>query len=115
MKGNDIGTTLDERQSTYGEFKDHAMITQNIKKAMVDSKNWRLLSESKKECLEMVAHKIGRILNGDPDYIENFRDIAGYATLVCRQLAVTEGATDARVIKIRNVGGEWVEESIKKT
>lgn len=111
---NDISATLKERQSTYGSFDDHAMITQNIKKAMVDSKNWRLLSESKKECLEMVAHKIGRILNGDPDYIENFHDIAGYATLVCNQLAITEGATNARVIKTRNVGGKWVDDNIKK-
>jgi hypothetical protein len=85
-----IDSTLDERQSTYGEFKDHAMITQNIKKAMVDSKNWRLLSESKKECLEMVAHKIGRILNGDPDFHDSWHDIIGYVTLIERELRPSE-------------------------
>jgi hypothetical protein len=83
---NDISATLKERQSTYGSFDDHAMITQNIKKAMVDSKNWRLLSESKKECLEMVAHKIGRILNGDPDFHDSWHDIIGYVTLIEREL-----------------------------
>ena len=83
---NDISAALKERQSTYGSFDDHAMITQNIKKAMVDSKNWRLLSESKKECLEMVAHKIGRILNGDPDFHDSWHDIIGYVTLIEREL-----------------------------
>jgi len=87
---NDISATLKERQSTYGSFGDHAMITQNIKKAMVDSKNWRLLSESKKECLEMVAHKIGRILNGDPDFHDSWHDIIGYVTLIERELRPSE-------------------------
>ena len=87
---NDISATLKERQSTYGSFDDHAMITQNIKKAMVDSKNWRLLSESKKECLEMVAHKIGRILNGDPDFHDSWHDIIGYVTLIERELRPSE-------------------------
>ena len=81
-----IDSTLDERQATYGDFADHAMITQQIKKAMVDSRNWRLLSESKKECLEMVAHKIGRILNGDPEFHDSWHDIIGYVTLIERTL-----------------------------
>ena len=38
------------------------------------------------ECLEMIAHKIGRILNGDPNYGDSWRDIAGYATLVADRL-----------------------------
>ena len=88
--GKGIDSTLDERQATYGDFADHAMITQQIKKAMVDSKNWRLLSESKKECLEMVAHKIGRILNGDPDFHDSWHDIIGYVTLIERELRPNE-------------------------
>jgi len=34
----------------------------------------------------MIAHKIGRILNGDPDYQDSWHDIIGYARLVERQL-----------------------------
>ena len=30
----------------------------------------------------MIQHKIGRVLNGDPNYDDNYRDIAGYATLL---------------------------------
>jgi len=30
----------------------------------------------------MILHKIARILNGDPEYSDNWHDIAGYATLI---------------------------------
>ena len=77
-----IDKVLAERGSRYGEFSAHAMITQNIKRAMYDSPNWRTLSDDKKEALEMIAHKIGRILNGDPNYADSWTDIIGYAKLV---------------------------------
>jgi hypothetical protein len=77
-----IENTLAERETRYGKFTDHAEITQNIKAAMVSSKNWKDLSKDKKEALEMIAHKIGRILNGDPEYLDSWHDIVGYAKLV---------------------------------
>lgn len=77
-----IEQTLQERGNRYGEFKGHARITQNIKRAMVDSPNWAGLSDDKKEALEMVAHKMGRILNGDPEYADSWHDIIGYSKLV---------------------------------
>lgn len=79
---SDIEKTLAERGSRYGSFSGHALITQNIKRAMQNSPNWATLSDDKKECLEMVAHKIGRILNGDPEYADNWHDIIGYTKLV---------------------------------
>ena len=82
----DIEATLEERGTRYGDFADHAYITQNLKKAMVDSPNWEKLSPSMKECLEMVAHKIGRILNGDPEYADSWHDIIGYTRLIEQQL-----------------------------
>ena len=82
----EIDKILADRNGNYGNFEDHAMITQNIKAAMRDSKNWNCLSVDKKEALEMVAHKIGRILNGKPDYIDSWTDIIGYITLVERKL-----------------------------
>jgi len=43
---------------------------------------WERLDPIHKESLEMNAHKIARILNGDPNYADSWHDIAGYATLV---------------------------------
>lgn len=81
-----IETTLIERGSRYGAFNEHARITQNIKRAMLDSRNWEILSDDKKECLEMIAHKLGRILNGDPEYHDSYHDIIGYTKLVADTL-----------------------------
>ena len=47
---------------------------------------WGRLNTAQEEALEMIAHKIARIINGDPDYKDNWHDIAGYATLVERSL-----------------------------
>ena len=69
------------RGSRYGEFAEHARITQNIKAAMVDSPNWAKLPHYQKEALEMVAHKFGRLLNGDFMYEDNLIDTVGYAQL----------------------------------
>jgi hypothetical protein len=79
---SDIQATLEQRGNRYGDFKEHARITQNIKRAMIDSPNWAALSDDKKEALEMTAHKIGRILNGDPEYADSWHDVIGYVRLV---------------------------------
>lgn len=80
--GNNIQDTLNERGNRYGAFTSHADITQKIKHVMSDTQNWDDLSNDKREALEMIAHKIGRILNGDPNYDDSWVDIAGYAQLV---------------------------------
>jgi hypothetical protein len=38
------------------------------------------------EAMDMIFHKIGRILNGDPNYADSWIDIAGYAKLVADRL-----------------------------
>lgn len=82
-----IDSTLAERGSRYGSFTEHARITQAIKAAMMGSPNWASLAPDQREALEMVAHKAGRILNGDPDYHDSWHDIVGYAKLVADRLA----------------------------
>jgi hypothetical protein len=81
-----IDQPLAERGSRYGEFDDHANLTQGIKDVMKLGPNWYLMTDDMKEALEMVAHKIGRILNGDPGYIDSWTDIIGYTRLVEKRL-----------------------------
>lgn len=81
-----IDATLAERGSRYGSFTEHARITQAIKRAMADSPNWEKLADDQREALEMVAHKAGRILNGDPDFHDSWYDIIGYVKLVADRL-----------------------------
>lgn len=77
---------ISERGSRYGKFKDGADIMQSLKDTMRDVDGWNNLTASQKEALDMIQHKIGRILNGDPTYDDSWKDIAGYATLIVNEL-----------------------------
>jgi len=87
-----IDATLAERGARYGTLVGHALITQGMKQVMHASPKWSVLRVDQKEALEMVAHKIGRILNGDPDYIDSWTDIIGYTRLVEVDLISREAA-----------------------
>lgn len=76
---------LDERGSRYGVFTEHAEVSQSLKAALYAGMQ-RELAADQKESLEMICHKMARIVNGDPDYEDSWRDIAGYATLVADRL-----------------------------
>lgn len=78
----DISAILAERGSRYGRFDAHALVTQRLKQALSSGANWDFLEPDAKEALEMIVHKMGRVLNGDPDYDDSWKDIAGYAQLI---------------------------------
>jgi hypothetical protein len=89
MKANDITKTLTDRGNKYGPFVGHADVTQKLKVVMYEHNGfagWDRLAPDQREALEMIAHKVGRILNGDPNYDDSWIDIAGYATLVADRL-----------------------------
>jgi len=82
-----IDDTLKDRGTKYGKFNKHAELTQRLKTIMRSAPGWHNnLTDSQRECLEMVQHKIGRILNGDPKYIDSWVDIIGYTKLVIDEL-----------------------------
>lgn len=82
----DITETLQVRKANYGDFRDQAMLCQQLKAAMQKHPNYADLPPSMKESLEMIQHKISRIINGDPFYKDSWTDIIGYATIVERHL-----------------------------
>lgn len=89
----DVNETLAERGSRYGKFKDHAEITQKLKNQIADFRFIHKkppLSPDQQEALDMICHKIGRIVNGDPNYADSWIDIAGYAKLVADRLEGVE-------------------------
>lgn len=77
-----LAGTLAARGSRYGSFETNGRIAQELKAVMRGSPNWSSLSGAQAEALDMFASKISRLLTGDPDYADNWHDIAGYATLV---------------------------------
>lgn len=82
-----INDTLAARGACYGTFAGHADVTQKLKWALSFGENFESLEAVHLEALEMIAHKMGRIVNGDPNYADSWHDIAGYATLVEQWLA----------------------------
>jgi hypothetical protein len=87
-QGSDVVAILAERGSRYGRFTDHSSVTQRLKTVMRNhmAGKWDRLADDQKEAIEMIAHKLGRIANGDPDYADSWVDIAGYAKLVADRL-----------------------------
>lgn len=77
-----IEKTLKQRQKTHGDFLTHALIAQSIKCQMFNAHGYGALDAMQREALDMIAHKIARVLNGNPDVHDHWHDIAGYATLV---------------------------------
>lgn len=91
--GTKIDATLAERGNRYGDFTDHAKIAEALHGILIgdtpDGKfntSWGVMKPFQRQALRVIAYKIARILNGDPDYVDNWHDIQGYAKLVEERL-----------------------------
>ncbi len=79
---------LTERGKVHGKYLDHAHATQALKTILRIELQRRAargqppLSLCQIESLDMIVHKIGRILAGDADHADHWDDIAGYAKLI---------------------------------
>lgn len=82
----DVKNILTERGKVHGNFTNHAQFAQSLKHIAQTSANWNKLTNVQTEGLEMILHKVARILAGDPNHADHWDDIAGYATLVSERL-----------------------------
>jgi len=87
---NSIDEVLAERGTNYGEFPNHASLSQRLKSTfdnhVVKYGHPELFTDTMNEAIEMVMHKLARIANGDPTYIDSWTDIIGYTQLVINDL-----------------------------
>ena len=84
----DVDEVLDARAKDYGKFIEGAEIMQMIKRLVhnyIEERDTQLAFDQR-EALDMIIHKMGRIINGNPDKVDHWVDIAGYATLVVDRL-----------------------------
>lgn len=81
---------LKDRGQKYGPFKGHAELSQKLKEVLYSGRSWPCCSYSQQEALEMIVHKIARILNGDPNYDDSWKDIIGYTQLVVDEFKSNE-------------------------
>jgi len=84
---NDVQNTLNVRENSHGDFRENGAIMQELKKLIRTGKNWDVIEPHQQEALDMICHKMGRILCGNPEHADHWHDIAGYATL-CENIIV---------------------------
>lgn len=84
----DLEDTLAERGARYGDFTDHADIAQALQvvchgRITGPQTSWDRLDPVKRQAITVICDKLARILSpgGDPEYRDNWHDIAGYAKL----------------------------------
>lgn len=84
----DVDETLDNRAQDYGKFIEGAEIMQRLKRIVHNyiEKRGTPLAFDQCEAIDMIIHKLGRIINGNPDKVDSWVDIAGYAKLVADRL-----------------------------
>ena len=100
---------LEQRGQNYGDFSGQASISQGLKDVARNGVQYDSLKPFQKESVEMILHKIARIVNGNPIYIDSWRDIIGYSQLVVDELNQTEGATDSKIVKVVVKNGKMEE------
>ena len=83
-----VDETLDARAVDYGKFIEGAEVMQMLKRVVQNalSNRDKTLAHDQAESMDMIIHKIGRIVNGNPDVVDHWLDIAGYAKLVADRL-----------------------------
>ena len=83
-----VEAMLSEREKTHGNFRDHARCTQRLKSVLRDELEivGKTLSMEQQEALDMIFHKIGRMVAGNANFIDHWDDMAGYSTLVAKIL-----------------------------
>ena len=109
--------TLDQRGVSYGTYHTGANLTQALYGIVMQhysnvhakDENVKPLPPFIAESIHMICGKLSRAVNGDPFFIDSWRDISGYATLVADTLTNVDGATDVQVQRLRNDKGVWVD------
>ena len=88
LSADQVKALLDERGKNYGTFEALSKIVQSLKGVIYKELGSRskALADDQIEALDMICHKIARIINGDPNHLDSWQDIAGYARLVAERL-----------------------------
>ena len=80
-------SAVPNRDHQHGGLDAVGITSQRIKRSMREANNWESLAlhPAGREALDMIAHKIARVLSGsDPHDFQHWEDIAGYATAFMR-------------------------------
>jgi hypothetical protein len=77
----DIREVLNVRKTTHGPYEKTAADSQDMKTLIRRGLSFDKLTPQQIEALDMIVHKIARIINGNPLEIDHWMDIGGYNQL----------------------------------
>lgn len=83
-----IYETLNERANTHGDFYKGAETFSDLFDLLV--KNKSNLNKHQLYAMNMILSKVVRILNGNADEVDHWKDIAGYATLGSKEVVTVK-------------------------
>jgi hypothetical protein len=72
---------LDVREKTHGGFADVARVAQALRTVLRSGPSWARMTDVHREALDSKATKLARIVCGDVDHIDHWRDDIGYSQL----------------------------------
>lgn len=81
-----IDETLRERGKTHGDYHEQAEFAGALRDLFQTAGKWKALTRVEKDAALMIAVKLSRILTGNPHYADSWVDVAGYATLVVKDI-----------------------------
>lgn len=82
-----IEDILADRGKTHGDYADHARITRRLKDTVIielvrrKQRGQPRLTDTQLESIDMIMHKVGRIIAGESGFQDHWLDIAGYANI----------------------------------
>ena len=86
MSTKSTSEILAERGKTHGDFGDNAEISEALMAVLARGPSYDLLTPTQVHALRMATHKMGRIVSGNPNEPDHWRDIAGYAELAADRI-----------------------------
>lgn len=86
IEGSGVDAVLAQRGSRYGAFTENSRIQCDLMGTFRNTPAWQegRIEMHHEHALSLIATKLARLLSGDPNYDDNWTDIAGYATLMAK-------------------------------
>lgn len=92
-----MNNLVGKREQTHGPFRETAHAAQDLKNILHRQTNWGVLPWEQREALDNICSKLARIACGNPQCLDHWDDVAGYAHLgragAGREAALTSSYT----------------------
>lgn len=86
-----VDETLEDRNSVHGDYHDQAAMGEAIREVIIRGKYWPTMTPVQRDALIMIAVKMSRILQGNPNFSDHWHDLQGYARLAEKECVAKHG------------------------